>query len=106
MVQGRTLVTVTFSKVHWQWLSLPVLVWVLGFVSWAGTMVISRRAGLETWNNDPLPFLYLYREDRRDDKVVAQGEGVPRRNSPFYRRAERVVVRLLRDSDGTKLQVL
>lgn len=62
MAVGRTLISQAFVEVHWQWLSLPLLVWVMTVVTWIGTVGLTRRARLANWGNDIIPLLFLYRE--------------------------------------------
>ncbi|EXJ57865.1 uncharacterized protein A1O5_12423 [Cladophialophora psammophila CBS 110553] len=62
MAFGRTLVTATFFRVHWQWLTLPLLVWILAAFTWIGTVFLTARTGLQKWRNNIIPLLFLYRE--------------------------------------------
>jgi hypothetical protein len=64
MTLGQTMVSETFLRVRWQWLSVPVLVWVLTALTWTTTTVHTSRARLPSWRNQILPLLFLYREDR------------------------------------------
>ncbi|RAH42521.1 DUF3176 domain-containing protein [Aspergillus brunneoviolaceus CBS 621.78] len=58
---GHTMVMVSFVAVHWEWLALPAVVWVLSCAVWLGTAVQTRRLHLHTWGTNPLPLLFLYR---------------------------------------------
>ncbi|GFF85998.1 hypothetical protein IFM60648_07555 [Aspergillus lentulus] len=66
MAAGRVMRTMTYVAVQWQWIVLPVLVWLLGVVTLVGTVWKTRRAGAPKWRNDPLPLLFLYREEKND----------------------------------------
>jgi hypothetical protein len=54
----------TYISVHWQWIALPVLVWLLGLTTLAGAIWKSQRAGIPTWKNDPMPLLFLYKDSQ------------------------------------------
>ncbi|OJJ98496.1 hypothetical protein ASPACDRAFT_1857753 [Aspergillus aculeatus ATCC 16872] len=58
---GHTMVVVPFVAVHWEWIALPAVVWVLSCAVWLGTAVQTRRLHLYTWGTNPLPLLFLYR---------------------------------------------
>jgi hypothetical protein len=66
MAVGRVMRSMTYVAVQWQWIVLPVLVWLLGVVTLVGTVWKTRRAGAPKWRNGPLPLLFLYREERND----------------------------------------
>ncbi|KAL5000849.1 hypothetical protein BDV10DRAFT_199783 [Aspergillus recurvatus] len=57
---GRLEVTITHIRVRWQWISLPIFVWVLGAIALFGTVWKTRRRRAPRWKNDPLPLLFLY----------------------------------------------
>lgn len=102
MSQGHVWTTETFIAVRWYWISLPVMVWVLGVVSWAGTLIMSRQAGLELWNSSILPFLFLYREDNHGD----ERHGLSRTHFSdvsLQNRTDGVIVQLCCDSGGMRL---
>jgi hypothetical protein len=63
LVQGRAETAATFVRVRWGWIALPCAVWVLGLVAWAVVASQTRRMGLPTWRDDPLPLAFLYREE-------------------------------------------
>ncbi|KAJ5443456.1 uncharacterized protein N7458_007328 [Penicillium daleae] len=63
MTPGHVLTSVTYVSVHWQWIVLPALVWILGAVALVGTIWKTRRTGVPKWRNDPLPLLFLYRHE-------------------------------------------
>jgi hypothetical protein len=107
MTVGRTLVSATFVKVHWQWLSLPALVWILTATTWIGTTILTRRAKLQKWQNDILPLLFLYREDRvvasagTDDAEESYSYGVS--SKAFTLRAQSLQAKLFIKQDEAKL---
>ncbi|KAJ5394216.1 uncharacterized protein N7487_011857 [Penicillium crustosum] len=90
MVLGHTQVNVIIVHVHWQWLTLPLLVWLLGAVTWLGTEWKTHRGKLQKWSDNPLPLLFLYRdgEDSRSDKV----QGLS--NKAYERRAKSIHAQL------------
>ncbi|PYI07678.1 hypothetical protein BO78DRAFT_88345 [Aspergillus sclerotiicarbonarius CBS 121057] len=65
MAAGQALVSVMHISVHWQWLALPALVWVLVALVLMGTWWKTRRTRMPKWHNDPLPLLFLYREEMK-----------------------------------------
>ncbi|KAJ5479208.1 hypothetical protein N7530_004717 [Penicillium desertorum] len=70
MAVGYTQVNATIIHVRWQWLTLPLLVWLLSAVTWLGTEWKTRRGKLQKWSDNPLPLLFLYRgEDSRTDEA-------------------------------------
>ncbi|KAJ5378467.1 hypothetical protein N7509_011586 [Penicillium cosmopolitanum] len=66
MTPGHVLTSVTYVSIHWQWIVLPVLVWILGAVALVGTFWKTRRMRVPKWRNDPLPLLFLYRHETGD----------------------------------------
>ena len=66
MTPGHVLTSVTYVSVHWQWVVLPALVWILGAVALVGTFWKTRRTRVPKWRNDPLPLLFLYRHETGD----------------------------------------
>ncbi|PYH95611.1 hypothetical protein BO71DRAFT_408397 [Aspergillus ellipticus CBS 707.79] len=72
MTEGRGLISQTFVEVHWQWIALPVVVWALGVLTLVGTAWKTRRSRVPTWQNSPMPLLYMY---RGRDEDVRNGEG-------------------------------
>lgn len=63
MATGRVLTSVAYVSVHWKWIALPVLVWILGAVALVGTIWKTRGARVPKWRNDPLPLLFLYQDE-------------------------------------------
>jgi hypothetical protein len=70
---GKTQISVSFVDVHWEWLALPVIVWVLGALSCVCTAWMTRQAQIQTWMNSVLPFIFLHLD--RDNIVDFQGSG-------------------------------
>ncbi|KAL4883426.1 hypothetical protein BJY04DRAFT_216249 [Aspergillus karnatakaensis] len=60
---GRVEVKVTHVRVQWPWIVLPVCVWALGTVALLGTIWKTRQRRAPRWKNDPLPLLFLYKDD-------------------------------------------
>ncbi|KAL4744948.1 hypothetical protein BDW72DRAFT_187608 [Aspergillus terricola var. indicus] len=73
---GRVRVNATFISVQWEWLALPVFVWIVAVVALIGTLWKIRRGKVPSWRNDPVPLLFLY-----SGEEVAQSQshsdGVP-----------------------------
>ncbi|KAL4734926.1 hypothetical protein BDV11DRAFT_212417 [Aspergillus similis] len=64
---GRSEVTVTHIAVRWQWISLPIFIWVLGTIALFGTVWKTRQKRAPRWKNDPLPLLFLYTDGPKQD---------------------------------------
>ncbi|KAL4915650.1 hypothetical protein BDW62DRAFT_219218 [Aspergillus aurantiobrunneus] len=82
MTVGYTMANATIVHVRWQWLTLPLLVWLLGAVTWVGTEWKTRRGKLQKWSDNPLPLLFLYRsedESRTDEVQGVSGQAYERR---------------------------
>ncbi|KAL4928039.1 uncharacterized protein BDV17DRAFT_292059 [Aspergillus undulatus] len=80
---GRVEVNVIFISVRWQWIALPVLLWVLGAGALAGTFWKTRRRRAPRWKNDPLPLLFIYQdetEDEQGDEGSSKKRWVPNTN--------------------------
>ncbi|KAJ5773858.1 hypothetical protein N7457_008754 [Penicillium paradoxum] len=58
--RGQAMVNATFVSIHWQWIALPALVWLLGLITLLGTMWKTRRDMVPAWKNDLMPILSLY----------------------------------------------
>ncbi|KAI9926902.1 hypothetical protein MW887_004001 [Aspergillus wentii] len=94
MAVGYTQVNANIIHIHWQWLTLPLLVWLLGAVTWVGTEWKTRRGKLQKWSDNPLPLLFLYRgEDSRTDKEL----GVS--NRAYEQRAKSIHTQLYTKED-------
>jgi hypothetical protein len=75
MAVGRTSMSATFVVVRWQWLSLPVLIWMLAAITMLSTAMRTRAEKLQKWRNDILPLLFLYREAGPTEGKDAADEG-------------------------------
>ncbi|GIJ90257.1 hypothetical protein Asppvi_009210 [Aspergillus pseudoviridinutans] len=78
MAAGHVMRSITFVAVQWQWIVLPVLVWLLGVVTLVGTVWKTRRARAPKWRNDTLPLVFLYREEKNEgvsDRDINQRAG-------------------------------
>ena len=116
MARGTALVSTTFVRVHWYWLCLPLLVWVLALTTWLLTVWMTRRARVPRWRNSLLPLLFLYRGDRdyfdgtEKDEKEAEGrrKGVERgyraSNEAYVRRGEEIKARLVVGEDSARLE--
>lgn len=60
---GHTMANAIIVHIRWQWLTLPLLVWLITAVAWVGTEWKTRRASMPKWTDNPLPLLFLYRGD-------------------------------------------
>jgi hypothetical protein len=63
----------TYVAVHWQWIALPILVWLLGIITLVGTILKSRRAVVPTWKNNVMPLLFIY-EGGQDEQPSVDGK--------------------------------
>lgn len=70
----------THVSIHWQWIALLVLEWLLGLIPLLGAMWKTRRTGIPTWQNDLMTVLSLIR-DRLDEK--SQGSSAGDREGEF-----------------------
>ncbi|KAL4745770.1 hypothetical protein BDW72DRAFT_186100 [Aspergillus terricola var. indicus] len=85
LVKGQTMIIVPFVEVHWEWLVLPLLVWVLTCLVWLAAVLKTRRGRIYKWANNPLPLLYLYNQRCKDGDLVVEGTGTERagKTTPF-----------------------
>ncbi|KAJ5245478.1 hypothetical protein N7489_005574 [Penicillium chrysogenum] len=60
MAAGHAFSSTTCIVVHWQWIALPVVVWVLGAIMLVGSIWKTHLTRVPKWRNDPLPLLFLY----------------------------------------------
>ncbi|KAL3447101.1 hypothetical protein BJX65DRAFT_308449 [Aspergillus insuetus] len=60
VVNGTVWMSESFITARWEWISLPVFVWVLAVFVVLGTVWKGRRAAVPIWKNDPLPLLFVY----------------------------------------------
>ncbi|CAG7936879.1 unnamed protein product [Penicillium nalgiovense] len=63
---GKAMTSLTYVSIHWQWIVLPVLVWLLGLVTLLGTMWKTRRAMIPTWKNQTIPIISLCRNSHNE----------------------------------------
>jgi hypothetical protein len=86
MAVGYTQVNATIIHVRWQWLTLPLLVWLLSAVTWLGTEWKTRRGKLQKWSDNPLPLLFLYRgeDSRTDEAQELSGQAYERRAKSIH----------------------
>lgn len=57
---GETLVTRTFIRVEWPWITLHVVVWLLTAVGWTGTVWRTKSLGIPFWRSNPMAIVYMY----------------------------------------------
>lgn len=74
MAVGEAKTSFTYIAVHWQWVTLPVVVWMLGVATLVGTMWKTRLVDVPRWKNDPIPLLFL-RAGGADRDIVAGVKG-------------------------------
>ena len=67
---GYTMTTASFVAVRWEWLILPLLVWLLVTVSWMGAALRSRN--IPALKNDLMPLLFVYRPSKTEDEIHQQ----------------------------------
>jgi hypothetical protein len=60
VVNGTVWMSEAFIVARWEWISLPVFVWVLAVLAVLGTVWKGRRVAVPIWKNDPLPLLFVY----------------------------------------------
>lgn len=73
LAKGEAFIPDTFVRVQWEWIILPLLVWVLGLVTWAVIAFQSWRLRLPRWRDDTLPLMFLYRPMK--DERGKHGDG-------------------------------
>ena len=61
---GDTFIVATFVRIHWWWLVLPALVWILSAVTLVGTVWKSTKTSMPGWRDNLLPLTMLYRGTR------------------------------------------
>ena len=59
IVEGLTYIPTEICHVQWQWLSVPIAVWILGLVLLVGTILKTRKARIRAWRTSPLAMLLL-----------------------------------------------
>ncbi|KAE8153169.1 hypothetical protein BDV25DRAFT_127495 [Aspergillus avenaceus] len=83
MANGRATSSVTYVSVRWQWIALPILVWLLGTPAISGPK----------WKNDPIPLLFLYQDEKN------QGHGADVSAQDSWERAKNLKIRLYKSDD-------
>jgi hypothetical protein len=83
LARGNALINTTFIRVRWEWLSLPVFILFLSFISWLGAIWQTKRAGLPWWDVKVLPLLYLYREETEEGSMEEAGSVFVEEESKF-----------------------
>jgi hypothetical protein len=96
---GRTLVEVSYVRIDWMWMSMPILVWTMALLTSIGTAITTRRAKLPTWANNMLPLLFLYREQEGQESSVDYGIS----SKDYLRRASRMDTQLQVSEGKAKL---
>jgi hypothetical protein len=76
LARGNALINTSFIRVCWEWLSLPVFILLLSFISWLGAIWQTKRAGLPWWDVKILPLLYLYREETGEEGSMEEAGSV------------------------------
>ncbi|KAE8362103.1 hypothetical protein BDV27DRAFT_147267 [Aspergillus caelatus] len=57
---GQALTSTVYIDIHWQWIVIPVMVWLLGIITLLGTVWKGRRTSFSRWKTDIIPLLFLY----------------------------------------------
>lgn len=101
MATGKTLVPVTYIKVTWYWILLPVFIWILSVTTLLGTAWKSRRARVRTWRNNPqaMVFLQLGADEHKQVKDMGMGMG----DVGLSKKAEQLTVKLDVTNEGATL---
>jgi len=104
MTIGRTMISVTFVRIEWWWMMLPALVWAMGVITWLGTAWRTRKRGMKSWWNNPLPLLFLYRETNdMKSRYSNAGDAYDVSDRGYQHRSERVWARLAAGKTDAKL---
>lgn len=88
---GQAMTNTVHIAVHWQWIVVPALVWLLGIVTLIGTIWKSRQADVPTWKTDLIPLLFLYK-DAQETGVPSHGEPEDSHIVRLYEIDDRVVL--------------
>lgn len=89
---GDAYITISYVRIDWWWISLPISIWLMSYVILVGTMTRTRTAGLPVWTNNILPLLYLYSESGDEGEAKESRFGISSKG--YNRRAERSRMRL------------
>lgn len=106
LAKGNVLVNATFVSVRWQWLSLPVLVWLLSIVTWLGALWKTRSTKVPFWTDSVLPLLYLYRDDAVNGHDISEEDLGDFSTSNFRQKAKGTKVTLVSQDNRMKLSGL
>ncbi|CAI7654037.1 unnamed protein product [Penicillium glandicola] len=59
-ITGKAMTSKTYITIHWQWIALPAVVWLLGLFTLVGVIWKTRTTIAPTWKNDVIPLLSVY----------------------------------------------
>ena len=59
MTRGDAMIVVTYVRIQWVWLALPVTVLVISLICLASTISTTHRSALPIWGDNILPLLFL-----------------------------------------------
>lgn len=59
-IAGRGKSIKTYIVIHWQWIALPIVVWLLGLFTLVGVIWKTHKTIAPTWKNDVMPLLTVY----------------------------------------------
>lgn len=90
MTIGQTLVEQSFVYIRWQWITIPVLVWILAVMLWLGTAAMTWRRRAPVWRGNSMPLLFLYRESDEERERGAPGDPLMVSSAEFDERAARI----------------
>jgi hypothetical protein len=65
-ITGKAMASKTYISIRWQWIALPVLVWLLGLITLVGVIWKTRQAIAPTWKDDVMPLLSVYDHDKSE----------------------------------------
>jgi hypothetical protein len=99
MTIGNTLVPVTYIKITWYWILLPIFIWILSVATLLGTAWKSRRARVSTWRTNPLAMVFLRLGVDEHDQVKHMGTS----DAALSKKAEQLMVKLDVSREGAKL---
>lgn len=95
-IKGQALHTVPFVQISWAWISLPLLLFLSGFVTLILTIAQTRREHFVNWKTSLLPFWYRLAHDMSGESTI-----VPVNNVSGMEKLARITkVRLQRHSES------
>ncbi|KAJ5334694.1 hypothetical protein N7452_007097 [Penicillium brevicompactum] len=71
-VFGKAMTSKTYIVIHWQWIALPVVVWLLGVFTLVGVIWKTRKTIAPTWKNDVMPLLTVYEHGQNQISGMAE----------------------------------